>query len=214
MARHNADENSYLTVDYERGNFSVSPCSWVEGAEENIVAITSKDSADGNNATPSPTGTSGNPASSISGLSTGAIAGISVAAAVIVLALAIGGYFFLKRQRQKQAAIQMISSVDPNDDDTAIADSKSIQSHKLSNFGDVPVPELNDTQIYQLQSGDEPRPELNSDTQIYQLHSNQKQGAANVINTESRSTVAYELTGSEVSRVELDGAEKSNSKSP
>lgn len=182
-------------MDYERGNFSVSPCSWVEGAGENIVAITSKDSAVGNNNTPTgSTATAGSPASSKSGLSTGAIAGISVAAVVVVLALAIGGYFFLKRQRENQAAVQMTTSVDPNDDKAVMADSKSIQSHELSNFGEVH--------------------ELNHDTQVYQLDSDQVQGAANVVNTESRQPIAYELTGSEVSRVELDGAEKSKPTSP
>ena len=164
MAQYNANGTSYLTVDYERGNFSVSPCSWVEGAEENIVTITS------NNATPLPTesaGTAGSPTSPKSGLSTGAIAGISVAAAVIVLALAIGGYVFLKWKREKQASMQMITSVDPQDDDAVLADSKSIQSHELSNVGAMPK-------------------ELNSDTQIYQLHSDQIQGAAKVINPDSK----------------------------
>ncbi|OBT73748.1 hypothetical protein VF21_07190 [Pseudogymnoascus sp. 05NY08] len=147
-------QEAYLTVDYERGNFSVSSCSWVEGAAAKVVTIISKDSAVGNSGTTSTTGstgTTGSPESTKSGLSTGAIAGISVAAAVIVLALAIGGFFFLKRQRQKQASMQTITSVDPNDDDAIIADSKSIQSHQLSNFGEVPKHELNDTQIYQMQ---------------------------------------------------------------
>lgn len=142
-----------------------------------------------------------------SGLSTGAIAGISVAAAVIVLALAIGGFLFLKKQRQKQASMQTITSVDPNDDDANIADSKSIQSHQLSNLGEVPMPkheyELNDIQIYQMHAGDEPTHELN-DTQIYQM-----QDAGGVVNPGSGGHVAYELTGSEVPRVELDAAEKS-----
>ncbi|OBT88774.1 hypothetical protein VE02_02393 [Pseudogymnoascus sp. 03VT05] len=195
-------QEAYLTVDYERGNFSVSSCSWVEGAAANVVTITSKGSAVGNS------GTTGSPESTKSGLSTGAIAGISVAAAVIVLALAIGGFFLLKRQRQKQASIQTITSVDPNDDDAIIADSKSIQSHQLSNFGEVPKHELNDTQIYQMHAGDEPSHELN-DTQIYQI-----QDAGGVVNQESRGHVAYELTGSEVHRVELDGAEKSKPTSP
>ncbi len=198
-------------MDYERGNFSVSSCSWVEGAAANVVTITSKDSAVGNSGTPSTTGstgTTGSPESTKSGLSTGAIAGISVAAAVIVLALAISGFFFLKRQRQKQASMQTITSVDPNDDDAIIADSKSIQSHQLSNFGKVPKHELNDTQIYQMHAGDEPSHELN-DTQIYQM-----QDAGVVVNQKSRGHVAYELTGSEVPRVELDGAEKSKPTSP
>ncbi|OBT53338.1 hypothetical protein VE04_06478 [Pseudogymnoascus sp. 24MN13] len=204
-------QEAYLTVDYERGNFSVSPCSWVEGAAANVVTIASKDSTAVNSEGPSTTGTegtTGSPESTKSGLSTGAIAGISVAAAVIVLALAIGGYFFLKKQRQKQASMQTITSVDPNDDDAIIADSKSIQSHQLSNLGEVPKHELNDTQIYQMHAGDEPTHELN-DTQIYQM-----QDAGGVVNQESKGHVAYELTGSEVPRVELDAAEKSKPTSP
>ncbi|OBT68477.1 hypothetical protein VE03_02787 [Pseudogymnoascus sp. 23342-1-I1] len=200
-------QEAYLTVDYERGNFSVSQCSWVEGAVENVVAIASKVSTVGStDTTTGSTGTAGSPASSKSGLSTGAIAGISVAAVVVVLALAISGYFFLKRQRQQrheQAAIQMITSVDPQDDKAIMTDSKSIQSHELSNYGEVH--ELNhDTEVH----------ELNHDTQIYQLGSDQVESAANVISPESRRPVAYELTGSEVARVELDGAEKSKSTSP
>ncbi|OBT49326.1 hypothetical protein VE00_00357 [Pseudogymnoascus sp. WSF 3629] len=202
-------QEAYLTVDYERGNFSVSSCSWVEGAAANVVTITSKDFAVVSSGTPSTTGsagTTGSPESMKSGLSTGAIAGISVAAAVIVLALAIGGFLFLKKQRQKQASMQTITSVDPNDDDANIADSKSIQSHQLSNLGEVPMPkheyELNDTQIYQMHAGDEPTHELN-DTQIYQM-----QDAGGVVNPGS-GHVAYELTGSEVPRVELNAAEKS-----
>lgn len=192
-------------MDYERGNFSVSPCSWVEGADANIVTIASKDSAAGDNTTPSPTGTTASPSSSKSRLSAGAIAGISIAAAVVLLALALGGYLFLKRQKQKQAAIQMITSVDPNDDKAAIADSKSIQSHELSNYGEAH--ELNDdTQIYQLPSGDNPTAELNTDTEIYQLHSDQRQGV--------RPIVFYELTGSDVGGVKLDGPQKSKSTVP
>ncbi|KFZ06633.1 hypothetical protein V501_07227 [Pseudogymnoascus sp. VKM F-4519 (FW-2642)] len=204
-------QEAYLTVDYERGNFSVSSCSWVEGAAANVVTITSKDSTAVTSDTPSTTGTTGttgSPESTKSGLSTGAIAGISVAAVVVVLALAIGGYFFLKRQRQKQASMQTITSVDPNDDDAIIADSKSIQSHQLSNLGEVPKHELNDTQIYQMHAGDEPTHELN-DTQVFQM-----QDAGGVVNQESRGHVAYELTGSEVPRVELDAAEKSKPTSP
>jgi hypothetical protein len=35
-------QEAYLTADYERGTFSVSQCSWIEGADENIVTIPAK----------------------------------------------------------------------------------------------------------------------------------------------------------------------------
>jgi uncharacterized protein HemX len=172
----------------------VSACSWVEGAAENIIAITSKTSADGNNTTPLPTVPTGTVKSSTSpshGIGTGAIAGISVAAAIIAIALAIGGYFFLKRQRENQASRQIIVSLDPHEDDAVIGDFKSKQDHELSSIRET----------YE---------ELNSDTQIYQLHSDQIQSAVNSPNLDSRRPVAYELTGTEVSRVELNAEERSN----
>ncbi|OIW32564.1 acid protease [Coniochaeta ligniaria NRRL 30616] len=35
-------QEAYLTADYERGTFNVSQCSWIEGADENIVTIQPK----------------------------------------------------------------------------------------------------------------------------------------------------------------------------
>jgi hypothetical protein len=54
----------YLTADYERRIFKVSQCTWVAGADENVVTITSKDTAVGGD--------------SIASFSGGVIAGIVV----------------------------------------------------------------------------------------------------------------------------------------
>jgi len=81
--------HSYLSADYERGVFNVSACKWVQGAKENVVTITSKDSA-----------ASGGSGSSSTGLSSGAIGGIVVGC--IAFAAMIGAIvaFFLLRRRK------------------------------------------------------------------------------------------------------------------
>jgi len=32
-------QEAYLTVDYDRGNFSINQCTWIDGAASNVVAI-------------------------------------------------------------------------------------------------------------------------------------------------------------------------------
>ncbi|KAJ4350499.1 uncharacterized protein N0V89_009120 [Didymosphaeria variabile] len=82
-------QESYLTVDWERQNFSISACNWVLDENKNIVPIIS------------PKYTGENDASS-SGLSTGAIIGIAVGVGLVVI-LAAGAFFlWFRRRRQKQ----------------------------------------------------------------------------------------------------------------
>jgi hypothetical protein len=90
--------NRYLSADYERKVFNVSACAWNEGAQQNIVTITSKDAG-------SDPASSGNPGSSSSsgskkGLGGGAIAGIVVGVVAAIL-LAIGLAFYILRKRRK-----------------------------------------------------------------------------------------------------------------
>lgn len=82
-------QESYLTVDWERQNFSISACNWVLGENKNIVPIISPKYTGEND------GSSG-------GLSTGAIIGIAVGIGLVVI-LAIGALFmFFRRRRQRQ----------------------------------------------------------------------------------------------------------------
>lgn len=90
-------QEAYLSVDYERKQFNVSACVWNQGAQENIVTITSKDDPDGSG--------SDHPDGAVprgkSGLSTGAIAGIVVGAVVAVALIAGAIALCILRKRRK-----------------------------------------------------------------------------------------------------------------
>ncbi|KAI0019402.1 acid protease [Xylariomycetidae sp. FL0641] len=88
-------QEAYLSADYERGVFNVSACTWIEGADENIVTILSKDAGS--------TTSSGGDGSGSSTLGGGAIAGI-VVGAVLALLLAAGAVVFFRRRQRKKAA--------------------------------------------------------------------------------------------------------------
>jgi hypothetical protein len=76
----------YLSVDYERKVFNVSACVWNQGAEENIVPITSKDSPNaGGGSSPSDPKLSGG---TIAGIVVGSVlGGLLLIAAITVLIL-------------------------------------------------------------------------------------------------------------------------------
>ncbi|KAI8934836.1 hypothetical protein NX059_008516 [Plenodomus lindquistii] len=82
-------QESYLTVDYERGNFSLSQATWPDPLPAaNIITITS------------PNSNQSNPlSSSSSGLSTGAIVGIAIGAASLVLLALLAVFLFRRRRR-------------------------------------------------------------------------------------------------------------------
>lgn len=82
-------QESYLTVDWERHNFSVSQCNWALGGNKDIVSIIS----------PNYTGENNIPAS---GLSTGAIIGIVVGIGLVVIFAAGAFYLWFRRRRQMQ----------------------------------------------------------------------------------------------------------------
>ncbi|KAK1752899.1 acid protease [Echria macrotheca] len=83
-------QEAYLSADYERKVFNVSACVWNQGAQQNIVAITSTD--------PNSPGGSGSGKSSLSG---GTIAGIVIGAVLGALLLAAIIALFILRKRRK-----------------------------------------------------------------------------------------------------------------
>ncbi|KAJ8131941.1 hypothetical protein O1611_g1688 [Lasiodiplodia mahajangana] len=85
-------QEAYLSADYERGVFNVSACSWVAGAEENIITIPSKDSSDSTDGSSS---NSRNRAGVIAGIVIGAVVG-----AILLVALII---YAIRRERKKRA---------------------------------------------------------------------------------------------------------------
>ena len=80
-------QEAYLTVDYERGNFSVAQAVFPDPLPAaNIITIKSKSDTD---------------SSTNSSLSTGAIAGIAVGGALLLILLALAALFFLRRRRKR-----------------------------------------------------------------------------------------------------------------
>ncbi|KAI0859014.1 acid protease [Xylaria cubensis] len=91
-------QEAYLTADYERHVFNVSACSWVAGAQENIVTIPPKGSDESPGGSSSNSGKSGGKS-----LSGGAIAGIVIGAVVGALLIVALIIFLTRRQRKKKA---------------------------------------------------------------------------------------------------------------
>ncbi|KAI0872868.1 aspartic peptidase domain-containing protein [Hypoxylon argillaceum] len=85
-------QEAYLSADYERGVFNVSACSWIAGAEENLVTIPAKDSRSGVDGS-----------SSSSGLGGGAIAGIVIGAVVGAILIGAIIIYIIRRERKKRA---------------------------------------------------------------------------------------------------------------
>ncbi|QSZ37620.1 hypothetical protein DSL72_008719 [Monilinia vaccinii-corymbosi] len=88
-------QEAYLIVDYDRGNFSINQCTWIDGATSNVVPIkapSSGSSNSSNDTSSSPDKPSHKP------ISTGAIAGIAIGAlALVFIPLTI---FLIQRHNQ------------------------------------------------------------------------------------------------------------------
>ncbi|KAH6670102.1 aspartic peptidase domain-containing protein [Halenospora varia] len=92
-------QEAYLTVNYERGNFSVSQCVWDDGAAAQLTTI-------------HPLSGSSGATKMSNGIGAGAIAGIIIAV-LVILATALGlAFFYLRRQRTRNAVIELIDRDD------------------------------------------------------------------------------------------------------
>ncbi|KXX75723.1 Chitin elicitor receptor kinase 1 [Madurella mycetomatis] len=119
-------QEAYLSVDYERRVFNVSACLWNQGAQENIVTITSVDSDS--------TSTGDGPSSSdSSGLSSGAIAGIAVSC--VVVAIAAVALIILLRRRKKIRAVFAVEARVPEPDESVL---KGPVFNSPSRYGSTP----------------------------------------------------------------------------
>jgi hypothetical protein len=111
-------QEAYLTVDWERQNFTVSQCSWVANAPRRIVPIVSLDPSNG---------TSGSPEQGIVALSAGALAGIVIGVVAVVIASAALLFVLFKRRkskkRQQKEELMIAKKIDDNEtreDGTAV----------------------------------------------------------------------------------------------
>ncbi|KAL9073178.1 MAG: hypothetical protein Q9157_004820 [Trypethelium eluteriae] len=100
-------QEAYLVVDYEHQNFSLSQAVWPDPLPSSQIEIIQPSSA------ASATSTNGPSAKS---LGTGAIAGIAVGGAVVLLLIAFGAFLFFRRRRRphKHQAVPSGSNVSPD----------------------------------------------------------------------------------------------------
>lgn len=205
LTRENINScHSYLSADYERETFNVSACKWVEGAEENIVTIPSKDSDSTSSPTP------GDP--SFSG---GAIAGIVIGAIFAAIIIAVIIALIIWRQRKK--AEYAISDPDPDmgvitgpvHNGTPALGIKYYSPESLGTTTHGSNGESNGGRVTG-QSGQDSNgrdthnitdtEELDGDSQqIYQLH-----GVSMAPPSDNEAPIYHELGGSEVRKLESD----------
>lgn len=85
-------QEAYIVAEYERKNFTVAPCVWVENAQSDIRTIHSIDVKDG--------------ANKKGGLTPPAIIGIAVGSAVILIMIAVSVWFARRISRKKRILAQ------------------------------------------------------------------------------------------------------------
>jgi hypothetical protein len=92
-------QEAYLTVDYERGNFSISQCTWVQESNNNVVSILSPSYANSISNSTAANSDSSNPhkPKSTNGVKD---AIISAFIGALVVALICAGVFYLLRRKK------------------------------------------------------------------------------------------------------------------
>jgi hypothetical protein len=167
----------YLTADYERGVFNVSQCSWVEGVEEDLVTILSRDTETSSIANPSVNSSDGaENTPGDSGIGVGAIVGIAIGAVGFISLLSVGAVVWLKKRKAASSSPQELDR--GGDEDAQTPETV---------FGKTPGTEHSESVLDTLSRT---HGELEGDgSHVYQLHSEPKEGAA------LRSTEIHELPG-------------------
>ncbi|KAH6675062.1 aspartic peptidase domain-containing protein [Halenospora varia] len=94
-------QEAYVIADYDRGNFSVSQCSWVAGASQDIVAIRPVSVASTTNGTTGGTSNSASHSSSAGAIAGGVVGGLAVLA---VAAFLLYRFCIKPRRHAKEAA--------------------------------------------------------------------------------------------------------------
>jgi hypothetical protein len=204
-----------LTVDYERGNFSVSQCLWIDGAPDEIGTILSPSYSTTSSSGSLP---SNSPTFKSKQVSGGIIAGATVAG-VLGLAFVGGLFYYCLRRRNHPASAAPeedigLTNMDPRESKDRDG---SVNQNQFSPF-------LADKKLYDSSNIQhsmnyyQPNGELGTSGEIYQLpsHDNREDPpffAANRINAERRAAntpeidsrgIAYELYGSEPTAAEMD----------
>lgn len=199
-----------MTVDYERGNFSISQNVWQDGETPQISAIVSPTYANSS---------SNSTASSPSGpkpIGPGVVAGAVIGGiTVLLIAGAIGYYISRKRSRPTSTSLTEdigLTNLEPGDN----KDAKDGSINKDPNSPYPPYEKLDSTGSVH-RSAAQPDGELGTQGEIFQLPTHTDEWdyitAIDRMESEQRAEmtpqidgrgVAYELHGGEPMRVEMD----------
>jgi hypothetical protein len=191
-------QEAYLTVDWERSNFSVAACNWDNGPPlaQNIVPI-----AASNNTRPNGGASPAGSANKVSPLSTGAIAGIAVGGIVIILLSIFGTLFYLRRKSRKQRAA--VDKYPPKS--TGSADSASINGDSATAGAAVAGPNV--FPKAELEASEPKRFEAGADYYKpgFEASSVNSSSAALVVESDSKEREIHEMPGDMPRRQEADG---------
>lgn len=200
-------QEAYLTVDYERGNFSVSQCLWNDGATSQITSIVSPTYLT-NNASSTATPPSSKVASGLKKhLSPGAIAGIVISILVFLALAAALTYILLRRRRQRPRSSSKHQKVSSKD--ITLNNIDKDKSRPPTSTSALPAP------VYKVYGPDDtfygegiPRIEMPTQQEIYQLPDNDnREGDYMTAAREIRAAATPELEGSGA-QYELQGSER------
>lgn len=182
------DVCSYLTVDYERGRFNVSQCSWVEGAEEQIITnypttsnSSSESGSDPTSSPPSPSEAEPGGINTNSGISGGAVAGIVVGIVAFVLLAAIF-WIVLRRRRAAKPGVELPRTRPTTPEPSGLSETPELSEETLDS-------------VKVLEVLGKSHGELSGECQIYQLDGLSKEPQRLEMHGSAR-VMVYELPGS------------------
>ncbi|KAF4635415.1 hypothetical protein G7Y89_g2680 [Cudoniella acicularis] len=167
-------QEAYLTVDYERGNFSVSQCTWNQGAAAQVGTIISPSYANSTNTTSADQSSNNNTIKAAAG---GFIGGVAV---VAICAL---GFWYWRRNQQMNTTLEEPSPSEPvpltefpqnnkmpwsEQDEVESMYKKAASMHsKYMPDGELPA---DGNEIYQLPADTRPTEIMDTDSRIrYEL---------------------------------------------
>jgi hypothetical protein len=199
-------QEAYLTADYERGTFSVSQCSWIEGADENIVTIPPKTTDVSISSDPTDPPSSTTPSADPNAPNSqhalkGWVIALIVIGSIAGLAVLAGLYLFLRKRINTQPRDTLVPQSDPKSpfSDPQVA---------LEQYGDSPY---SPHQELHSESKASPYQELHSESRAEQqeLHSDSQTGQ---LEADWRDQ-AHEVDGTH-EPVEMDAASTRHARTP
>lgn len=133
-------QESFLIVDYEQSNFSISQATFDASVPSNIVAISHVTTTGTTVANPTSSHAAivKTPSNSSHGIGTGAIAGIAIA--IVLIATLCGSFFIFRNLRRKRQAQKLTMA--PVNESKAMCDIESDHKH---DFSDEPEVKKNNT---------------------------------------------------------------------